>query len=175
MLKRFRHGARAQFMQANETALYGGLPAGSDISQASAAVGKQRLAEMLSGTTDKKSRSYKTARDYISRHLAGRRSKVIPEFEQKITRALRANRRTAIRQAGSITAKIVGEIQVSKKAWGKGGTAAMSATLSGTELDRYIDALDRGDGNSAMGIFLDAYGIDRDVAQVNFIRSVEYQ
>jgi hypothetical protein len=170
-LRRFGHGAKQQFMRGNEQALYGNLPQGSDIGQASNVMGKQALAEKLAGTTDKKSRKYRNARDYISRHLGGRRRSVNPDYERKVTGVLRGNKRESVRGRGNLTVSIAGEIKVSSKTW-KG---KMSKTLDASETRAYLDAIDKGDGNEAMGIFLEAYGIGRDVAEVRYVNSVTFE
>lgn len=171
---RFGRGARADFTKQAADPLYGSLPAGSDVRGAVDAIGRRALAEQLAGTTDRKSRAYKNARDYVSRHLAGRRTRVNPEYQRKIERAVRSERKRELRAAGPITVAVTGTIRVSKQ--GRYWTGNMRATLDGDALRDYLDALARDDGKEALGIVLDKYGLNPEsVAEVRDITGVEYQ
>jgi hypothetical protein len=66
--------------------------------------------------------------------------------------------------------EIRADVQVSKKVW-KG---LMRKDLTGSQVNDYLDALERDDGNEAMSVFLDAYGIGRDVSEVKTVRDVSY-
>jgi hypothetical protein len=169
-LGRFGWGQSREFTARSDRGLYGDLPAGSDIAGAADKIGRQRLAEQLSGTTDRKSRKYRNARDYISRHVRGARRTVKSEFEGKVAGLLRNDRRAEIRQRGSMRVEIRADVQVSKKVW-KG---LMRKDLTGSQVNDYLDALERDDGNEAMSVFLDAYGIGRDVSEVKTVRDVSY-
>lgn len=170
-LGRFGWGQLKEFMARSNGALYGDLPRGTDISGAADTLGRQQLAEQLSGTTDRGSRKYKNARDYISRHMRGSRRTVKPEFNERVSRALRESRRSEIRERGGLQVEITADVRVSGKVWKRGH---MRSNLTGSDLDEYLDALERGDGNEAMSIFLDNYGIRRDVAEIPAIHNVSY-
>src|SRR6516162_4415732 len=54
-------------------ALYSGVPGGADVEAVVQQVGRERLLEAMSGTTDKSSREWKNARDNLSRWRRGAR------------------------------------------------------------------------------------------------------
>jgi hypothetical protein len=175
VLKRFGWGQLRGFLTGSEKALYGDLPPGTDINAAADVIGRQKLAEQISGTTDHRSRKYKNARDYISRHVRGSRRTVKPEFSGRVSKALREDRRAELSSRGSMQVDIVADVRVSKRTWKNG---KMKAQLTGEQLDEYLDALDRGDGNAAMAVFLDAYDtggrFPESVAEIPAIHDVRY-
>jgi hypothetical protein len=174
-LIRFGRGALRGFLSGSERSLYGNLPPGTDIAGASDRIGRRALAEQIAGTADHRSRKYKNARDYISRHLRGSRRSVKPEFQRKITDALRSDRRTEIKTRGTLQVDVTADVKVSRKVWRQGH---MRAELRGAALRDYLDAVDRGNGNEAMSIFLDSYDpsgrMGRTVAEIPDIHDVRY-
>jgi hypothetical protein len=175
-LIRFGRGALRGFLGGSERSLYGDLPSGSNIQAAADRLGRRELAEQLAGTTDRKTRKYKTARDYISRHLRGARRTVKPDYQAKVTDAMRTQRRGEIRERGQMQVRITADVKVSAKVWRNG---RMVSTLRGADLRDYLDALNHGDGNKAMSIFLNSYDpsgrMGATVREIPDIHAVEYE
>lgn len=170
-LGRFGWGVRKAFMDKSNEQIYGGLPAGTDIGAAADRVGKQRLAEQLSGTTDRKSRKYRNARDYISRHLGGRRRSVSPEFQGRVSKVLQGERRRDLSRTG-MRVEVVADVKVSSKVWKRG---RMTANFDPAQTAEYLDALERGDGREAMSMIMTEYGMKAEtVSSIPDIYSVTY-
>jgi hypothetical protein len=133
--------------------------------------GKRKLAEELSGTDDRNSRSYKTARDYISRHLRGARGAVKSEkYGRVLVTANREGRKNEIINSGSLTVRIEGDIKISSKTWKNG---YLKATLTGKALTDYLSDIEAGRYADAVGIAATSYGINRDVTLAKF-RGITY-
>jgi len=133
-MARFGRNARKGFADESQD-IFG--PESTDINSAINALGggdtgKRKLAEQLSGTTDRTSRSYKTARDYISRHLRGSRNAVkSAKYGNVLTTTNREGRKNEIIESGSINVRIEGDIKISSKTWKNG---YLKATLRGQNL-----------------------------------------
>jgi hypothetical protein len=133
--------------------------------------GRQRLAEELSGTTDRGSRTYKNAVDYISRHLRGsRRSVKSDKYGGVLINANREGRKDEIINSGSLAVRIEGDIKISSKTWKNG---YLKATLTGKALTDYLSDIEAGRYADAVGIVATSYGINRDVTLAKF-RGITY-
>lgn len=167
--RRFGHGGSKTFGSQSESAL--NLTPGTDIRAAVDQIGKQRLAEQISGTTDRNSREYKNARDYISRHLRGSRRTVTGSHAGRISEALREHKIEELRSRESLQVEVTADVQVSSRTW-RGGK--MRATLRGASLERYLDAVESGNNRAAMSEFLEGYGIGQTVRSIANVRGVSY-
>jgi hypothetical protein len=133
--------------------------------------GKRALAEQLSGTNDRNSRAYKTARDYISRHLRGARGAVKSEkYGNVLTTANREGRKREIMEGGSLTVRIEGDIKISDKVWKNG---YLKATLTGSKLESYLSDIEAGRYSDAINIVEKEYGIGHTATLAKF-RRIEY-
>lgn len=118
--------------------------------------GKDNLIAWLSGTTDKASRAWKSARDGLSRRRTGKMG-IGRLWRDKFRTATRRGRTQAIRSRGSLSVTLTADIRTSRT-WDYG--RMMSADLTGEALDEYLNALERGDFDQAAMVVADAYGID---------------
>lgn len=159
---RLGRGAKAGFEAQAEAAIY----TRHDIPQAVNAVGRRRLAEMLSGTKDRKSREYKRERDYISRTLRNRNrgatGKMRAERAERTSKAMRQNAKEIITASGpTTTVEFYADVKVSKR-WDRGAGnngRRIRATLSGAERDRFLKAVESGDSRTAVNTVMAGYGI----------------
>lgn len=137
--------------------------------------GKRALAEQLSGTDDRNSRSYKTARDYISRHLRGARHTVKSDkYGSVLTTANREGRKQQIIDSGSLSVQINGDIKISSKTWKNGQLKATgSHALRGQDLADYLREVEAGRYSNAVDIVAKSYGINQSVTLTNF-RGIDY-
>ncbi|MFC9916348.1 hypothetical protein [Streptomyces sp. NPDC127197] len=137
--------------------VYGAMADGS-IQSVVDAIGKQELILMMAGTTDKKSRAYKSARDKVGRWLKGSR-RPSKAGQQLLDSLAKKFKRDQVMARGSLSVSISGTFVTSKKPW-KG---KMSATLTGTALADFMDALEGGDPMWAAQVVCQEYGMDPDV------------
>jgi len=137
--------------------------------------GKQRLAEELSGTTDRSSRTYKNAVDYISRHLRGsRRSVKSDKYGGVLITANREGKKAEIIDGGPLNITINADVKISSKTWKKGQLKATgSHALSGQDKADYLDAIEAGNYGKAVDIVAKSYGINQSVTLTNF-RGIDY-
>ena len=136
--------------------------------------GRRELAERMSGTTNRSSREYKNARDYISRHLRGsRRSVKSPEYRKVIAGANQEGKKNRVIESGSLNVTITGDFKVSNRVYRGQIKASGRNALTGDALRNYVNAVERGDMQTALNIVSRNYGMP-DIAQVNRITSVEY-
>lgn len=117
--------------------------------------GKNQLIEWLSGTADKASRAWKSARDGLSRRRSGRGG-IGKLWRQKFQTAGRKAATRGLRAQGSTNVTITADVKVSSK-WDRG--RPMYASLSGSELSDYLDALESGNIEAAAMVVADSYGI----------------
>src|ERR1700722_11363319 len=89
---------RAQLSAGLDGALYAGVPGGGDVDAIIEHVGKDRLLQAMSGTTDKRSREWKNARDNLSRWRRGARTPS-KESQDKMRGAAEDKRRGEVRDA----------------------------------------------------------------------------
>lgn len=121
--------------------------------------GRDDLIAWLSGTTDKRSREWKSARDGLSRRRTGRTG-IGRRWRDKFRTAGRRARSAGIRSRGSMSVSLTADIRTSRT-WDYGRT--MSADLTGSDLQDYLDALEAGAYTNAAMIVADSYGVDPDV------------
>jgi hypothetical protein len=155
-------------------------PASTDIQSAINSLGggdkgKRALAEQLSGTDDRNSRTYKTARDYISRHLRGARGKVqSTKYAGVLTAANQEGKKNAIIAGGSLNVRINADIKISEKTWKNGRlNATGSHALRGQDLADYLREVEAGRYSNAVDIVAKSYGINNSVTLTNF-RGIDY-
>ena len=134
--------------------LYRDVPGGGDIEAVVGQVGRDRLLEEMSGTTDRRSREWKNARDRLSRYRRGAR-RPNPENRAKIRGAAEAGRRDEIRGRGSAHVRFRATFTTSKKPW----QGYADADLTGPDLTDFLDAQAAGDDELAAQIVTDAYGL----------------
>lgn len=145
-----------------DSSMFGDLPAPEtpeDVRAMQDRFGRDNLVAWLSGTTDKRSREWKSARDGLSRRRAGRTG-IGRRWRDKFRTAGRRARSAGIRSRGSLHVSLTADIRTSRT-WDYGRT--MSADLTGNDLQDYLDALEAGAYTNAAMIVADAYGIDPDV------------
>lgn len=121
--------------------------------------GKENLIKWLSGTTDKSSRAWKSARDGLSRRRSGRMG-VGPAWRNKFKSAGRRAKASGIRSRGSLHVSLTADIRTSRD-WDRGRT--MTADLSGDALNSYLEALEAGAIIDAAMIVVEEYGIPPEV------------
>lgn len=166
---RLGRGAKAAFNKAT-----GNLGSGANVNDLSSRMGRRRLAEQLSGTTDHSSRKYKNARDYISRHARGSRRSESPQYQSKIQEIQQKERQREMTESG-VSVKVKADVKISEKTW-RGGQ--MSANFTGDEARQYMEAVNRGDANRAMEMIVEKYDSSgrmvSNLSGVTNVRSVEY-
>jgi hypothetical protein len=145
---------RAALGQQRETSMYSGLPGGSDVEGIVSQVGRDRLIEAMSGTTDRSSREWKNARDNLSRWRRGARNPS-QASRDRLRGAAETNRRQEIRQTGRAHVRVDAEIRTSSKRWGYA-----DADLTGPALEDFLAASAAGNDELATQIVFDAYGLD---------------
>lgn len=121
--------------------------------------GKDNLIAWLSGTDDRSSRSWKSARDGLSRRRTGRQG-IGKLWRDKFRTAGRRGRTAGIRDRGSLSVALTADILTSRK-WDRG--RQMKADLTGSDLADYLDAIESGNYEQAAMIAADAYGLDPEV------------
>jgi hypothetical protein len=137
--------------------------------------GKRRLAEELSGTSDRNSRSYKTARDYISRHLRGARGAVKSDkYAPVLVNANREGRKREIIEGGPLNIVINADIKISSKTWKNGRlNATGNYALKGQDKADYLREIEAGRYSNAIDIVAKSYRINQSVTLTNF-RGIDY-
>ena len=136
-------------------ALYQGVPAGEDVEAIVAEVGRDRLLEAMSGTTDKRSREWKNARDNLSRWRRGAR-RPSEASRRQLRGAAEARRRDQVRDRGHARVRFNATFITSKKPWE--GYAV--GDLTGPDLDDFLAAQATGNSELAAQIVSEAYGLD---------------
>jgi hypothetical protein len=176
-MAKFGRNAKSRFGDESQD-IFG--PGSTDINSAINSLGggdtgKRKLAEQLSGTTDRTSRTYKTARDYISRHLRGARGAVKSEkYGNVLTTANREGRKNEIIESGSLNVRIDATIQVSSgRPWKGGLNMKGTMPLRGQQVTDYLNAIEAGDYGKAVNIVAEAYGISESVTITKF-RGITY-
>jgi hypothetical protein len=122
---------------------------------------KERLAAQMAGTADKKSRAYKSARDALTRWATGKRTPK-PASLAKVNNAARADRISQYRSRGSLNISVVGDWRTSKTTWKNGN---VHTQLTGQKQQDFLDAIERGDNETAVKIVCDHYGLDPDLIE----------
>jgi hypothetical protein len=117
--------------------------------------GRENLTAWLAGTTDRSSRAWKSARDGLSRRRTGRQG-IGKLWRDKFRTAGRRGRTSGIRAHGALNVRLTADVKVSTK-WDR--QRPMSATLTGSDLADYLDALESGNVEQAAMVVADAYGI----------------
>jgi hypothetical protein len=117
--------------------------------------GRSALAQAIAGTSDKKSRAYKTAMRNLQRYSAaeGRQRRTPKKLTPKITKAVQL-RRAAERLRGPIEIRWLGP--VIKISADERQRLDLDATLSDAELVEVRDHLARGDDQAAIDALADA-------------------
>lgn len=121
--------------------------------------GKDTLIAHLAGTTDKGSRQWKSARDGLSRRRAGRMA-IGRGWRDKFISAGRRARARSIIARGQMHVTLTADILTSRH-WDRG--RRMNASLSGDDLQDYLDAVMGGRHEEAAMVVADSYGIGADV------------
>lgn len=150
---------RSELRDRSERGLWGDLPdpqTPEDVRRLQDQYGRDNLIQWLSGTTDKRSRAWKSARDGLSRRRSGRVG-VGRAWRDKFRSAGRRGRSDRIRSRGTLNVSLTADIRTSRK-WDYGRT--MTADLSGSELEDYLEAAQDGRYEDAALIVADSYGID---------------
>lgn len=146
-----------------EGGMFGDLPdvpqTPEDVRRLQDRYGRDNLVAWLSGTTDRSSRAWKSARDGLSRRRSGRTG-IGRQWRDKFRTAGRRGRAAGIQARGRLSVSLTADIRTSRT-WDYGRT--MSADLTGGDLQDYLDALQSGAYEQAAMIVADAYGIDPDV------------
>ncbi|MET7303609.1 hypothetical protein [Embleya sp. NPDC005575] len=142
-------------------AVYGDLARGEfQIRDIVDRIGKRELAVMLSGTDDLKSRAYKNMRDNIGRYLRGTRSPRA-DVRDRIESLCKEVRIQEIRNRSSLRVEINACVITSRTKW----CGLIGATLDGSLLDAFADALSAGNPLLAMQVVSDGYGLDPDLVE----------
>jgi hypothetical protein len=140
-----------------DAGMYTGVPEGAAVEDVVSQVGRDRLIEMMSGTTDRRSREWKNARDNLSRWRRGARHPGAAS-QRRLRDAATTTRRDEIRQTGRAHVKLNATVHTSSKVWGYA-----DADLTGPDLDDFLAAREAGDDELAAQIVFDAYGMDPDM------------
>jgi hypothetical protein len=155
--------------------IFGSKP-DTDIRSAVDAIGKEELTRQIAGTSDKHSKEWRNARDYVSRHLRGSRRNVgSPKIASIVGNANREAKKREILNRGSLSVTMEVTISVSDKGRPWKGKIQTRNPLTGSDLTRYMNALDNGNYQAAINTVADSYGIHHDIASVNKIKSVRYE
>src|SRR5699024_9156455 len=150
--------ARQSLNNKASSAHFAGVPepqSPADIRAMQDRYGKDQLIEWLSGTDDKSSRAWKSARDGLSRRRNGRGG-IGQVWRQKFQTAGRKAATSGIRAQGSLSVTLTADVRVSSR-WHRG--RPMYASLSGNDLNDYLDALESGNIEGAAMVVADSYGI----------------
>lgn len=150
-------------------AVYGDLAEG-EVHAAVEAIGKRELAFLLSGAESTRDRAYKSQRDKIQRWIRGvqRPNAAGQRAMQGIAREWRNSQ---LRGRSAMRVSIVATITVSRKTWNRG---KIDATLTGSDLGDFVDALERQDAMEAVQIACDVYGLEPDmVASLDALHSID--
>ncbi len=146
---------RAEFDEKMSTAFYGRPVDPMNVREVVDTVGRRRLTEILSGSTDTKSRAYRNQRDNISRWLRqGRRP---TRSRTKLTAAVSAARRQQVERKGRLGFRTIATVRVSSKPWRSG---RITGTLAGRNLTDFLNAADGGDWEMAAQIGFEQYGLN---------------
>lgn len=146
--------ANDKMVKSSEDAMYKDVGNGSDVSEVVDRVGKQELINRLAGTTDKKTRAYKSARDKVQRWVKGSRN---PRKDNaaRMRAMMEEKRRAEIAATGQVNVKIKADFRFSSGKWDY-----VQAPLTGDALTDYLSAMERGDVEMATQIVAEQYGID---------------
>ena len=140
-------------------ALYGGIDSGN-VGGLIEQFGKPELASRIAGTTDKKSRAYRSARDSLTRWQRGSR-RPSKANAAKLDVAAKGEKRAKIRAGGSAAVSMGAAVKTSKSSW----TGRMTATLTGSALADFLDATGDGNYELAAQIVSDQYGLNPDYVE----------
>lgn len=153
---------RRQLSARAEGGLWGGLPevpeTPEEVRRLQDRYGRDNLVAWLSGTTDRKSRAWKSARDGLSRRRAGRTG-IGPQWRNKFQTASRRGRSGRVRGRGSLHVSLTADIRTSRT-WDYGRT--MTADLTGADLDEFLQAVEENRYEDAATIVADNYGLSSD-------------
>jgi hypothetical protein len=153
---------RAELENRISGGMFGDLPGvpetPEDVRRLQDRYGKDNLIAWLSGTTDKRTRAWKSARDGLSRRRTGRQG-IGRLWRDKFRSAGRRGRTQAIGNRGQLHVTLVADIRTSRH-WDYG--RPMDADLTGDQLGDYLEALEGGNFDHAAMIVAEAYGIDPD-------------
>ncbi len=135
--------------------LFGDVPGGGDVEAVVEQVGRDRLLEAMSGTTDRGTREWKNARDNLSRWRRGARRPGAAS-QAKLRGAAETRRRDDVRSSGRAHVRFNATFKTSKKPW----QGYADADLTGSDLEDFLAAQAAGDDELAAQIVTDAYGLD---------------
>lgn len=147
-------GQHDKLQKGTDGALYNGVAEGNNPRDVINQVGKQALIERMAGTTDKKSRAYKSARDQVQRWNKGSR-KPSKANQGRLRAIAEEARRSAVSALGKMFVKIAATFRFSSGTWDY-----VQADLTGDALSDYLAAVERGDYEMATQIVAEEYGID---------------
>lgn len=125
-------------------------------------VGRDELAFLMADTRDKKSRAYKSARDRLTKIRSGKVRTPKASTVNSANRAAMRKRTSEIKERGSTRISFVADVKTSRTTWANGKVAA---TLSGSALEEFTNALDAGDQEKALMVVCDEYGLDPDYVE----------
>jgi hypothetical protein len=164
--------ARAALDSAMRNGLYQGISrirTAGDVQALQAQLGRERLTALLAGTTDKRSRDWKNARDNLRRYRTGARG--LKRGAARLHGAAEQARRDRIRNLGTLHVTLRATVRTSRTEW----DGKMDADLTGSDLVDFLSAADCGAWETAAQIVIDAYGLDPDlVLELTALDSIDY-
>jgi hypothetical protein len=118
--------------------------------------GREKLAMRLAATDDKKSRAYKSQRDYISRVMRGGRG-IGKGKASALSRAARTMSADKIRnKATPVNVKIAASWKMSSTEW----NGAATAEFTGEDKETLADLIESGDYDAILDMVSSEYGED---------------
>lgn len=140
-----------------------------DVQALQGQMGRERLTGLLAGTTDKRSREWKNARDNLRRYRTGARG--LKGGAPRLQGAAEQARRDRIRNLGTVHVTVRATIRTSRTEW----DGKMDADLTGSDLVDFLEAAERGAWEPAAQVVIDAYGLDPDlVLEITALDSIDY-
>ena len=147
----------AELAEKMQQAILDGLTDRSSIAEVIDHLGSGGLASLLSGTTDKGSRAYKSAQRNVQRWSRGRNPAA--RTREKVSQALRQRAADRARQQGRVGYSMGGAWTTSKHTW----EGKAHGTLSGDALTEWINAVSAGDWETAAEVQAGEYFGDPDI------------
>jgi hypothetical protein len=148
---------RAQLRGAMEEAALAGTRESTDVGDLIEQLGGRRVAEILSGTTDHKSRAYRSQLRNVQRWRQGRSPAA--RTVQRLTSSRRTEAARKMRDAGSVEYTAEATWVTSRKPW----RGEAHGTLSGRRLAAFADAIESGDYETAAEVMAGDYFGQEDI------------
>lgn len=134
---------RARVRESMSRAAMRGVPGDASVTDLIGELGNSRVAEILSGSSDKKSRGYRSALRNVQRWQQGRQP--ARRTVERVTAARRREAATRLRTSGGVGYQADAKWTTSKSPWI--GTA--KGRLTGRRLDQFSQHVENGDWESA--------------------------